>query len=46
MFQQTDFDSWARHQEAATQADTIFTGWTYKTLAEVPNDQVAEIVGS
>lgn len=46
MFQQTDFDSWARHHEAAIQAGSTFTGWKYKTAAEVPQDEVAEIVGS
>ena len=46
MFQQSDFDSWASHRGASTQDGNVFTGWKYKTLAEVPLDQVAEIVGS
>ena len=46
MFQQADFDSWARHQGASTEPGDVFTGWKYKTPAEVPQDQVAEIVGS
>lgn len=46
LFQHADFEKWARHEQAnSSKEGQYFTNWTYKTVAEVPQAQVDEIIG-
>ena len=45
MFQMQDFERWASAEVESKQTNQAFTNWTYKSVADVPQGQVDEIVG-
>lgn len=40
-----DYANWAQTQTNGADKPVEFTGWAHKSLKDVPNDQVAEIIG-
>jgi len=44
--QMDDFRKWAEHKTSSRGSDDIFSDWKYKTLDEVPAEEVNEIIGS
>mmetsp|Transcript_777 Transcript_777/g.930 ORF Transcript_777/g.930 Transcript_777/m.930 type:complete len:506 (+) Transcript_777:89-1606(+) len=45
LYNMEDFQNWAKHEISSSKKDSFFSDWKYKTLNEVPADEVNEIIG-